>query len=65
MEIGDQRLVAVARHMYFIERVPMKEVVFRLRAMGVVDSAGKPYKLTSIFEMIHSRRWKPPERTPR
>jgi site-specific DNA recombinase len=57
----EQRVLAVVRHMYFVERIPMRSVVERLRDMGVVNRRGRPFGLSSVFEMIHRRPSRPPE----
>jgi hypothetical protein len=55
----EQRILSVVRHMYFAERVPMREIVARLRDMGIVNRRGRAFGLSSVFEMIHRGR-KPP-----
>jgi hypothetical protein len=60
----EQRVIAVVRHMYFVERIPMRDVVARLREMGIVNRRGKPFGLSSVFEMIHRRATKPREAGP-
>jgi hypothetical protein len=45
--------------MYLVERIPMRDIVTRLREMGIVNRRGKPFGLSSVFEMIHRGR-KPP-----
>jgi hypothetical protein len=57
----EQRILSVVRHMYFAERVPMREIVMRLREMGIVNRRGRPFGLSSVFEMIHRGRKQPPE----
>jgi hypothetical protein len=60
----EQRIIGVVRHMYFVQRVPMREIVARLRDMGVVNRRGRPFGLSSVFEMIHRGRGQPPEAKP-
>jgi hypothetical protein len=57
----EQRILSVVRHMYFAERIPMREIVMRLREMGIVNRRGRPFGLSSVFEMIHRGRRQPPE----
>jgi ribosomal protein S14 len=52
----EQRVIAVVRHMYFIGRIPMREVAAQLRALGVVNRRGRPFGLSRIFEIIHGGR---------
>jgi hypothetical protein len=61
---GEQRVIAVVRHMYFVERIPMRDVVARLREMGIVNRRSRPFGLSSVFEMIHRRPTKPREASP-
>jgi hypothetical protein len=58
---NEQRVLSVVRHMYFVERVPMREIVTRLREMGIVNRRGKSFGLSSVFEMIHRGRRQPSE----
>lgn len=57
----EQRVVAVVRHMYLVERLPMREIVERLRGMGVISRRGRPFGLTSVHYIIHDRGRRPPE----
>jgi hypothetical protein len=57
----EQRVIAVARHMYFAKRVAMREVVRRLREMGLVNRRGRSFGLSSVWEMIHHGKDCPPE----
>jgi hypothetical protein len=57
----EQRILSVVRHMYFAERVPMREIVARLRDMGIVNRRGRSFGLSSVFEMIHRGRKQPAE----
>jgi hypothetical protein len=56
---NEQRILSVVRHMYFAERIPMREIVARLREMGIVNRRGRFFGLSSVFEMVHRGR-KPP-----
>jgi hypothetical protein len=58
---SEQRILSVVRHMYFAERVPMREIVTRLREMGIVNRRGRSFGLSSVFEMIHRGKKQPPE----
>jgi hypothetical protein len=60
-EPDEQRILAVVRHMYFVQRFPMRDVVERLREMGIVSRRGRPFGLSSVFEMIHRGKDRPPE----
>jgi hypothetical protein len=53
LDSDEQRLVAVVRHMYFIERVDMRTIVTRLDEMGVVNRRGRPFGLSSVWGIIH------------
>jgi hypothetical protein len=57
----EQRVLAVVRHMYFVERVPMRTIVVRLDEMSVVSRRGRPFGLSSVFEMVHRGKERPPE----
>jgi site-specific DNA recombinase len=57
----ERRVIAVVRHMYLVERIPMRAIVDRLRETGVVNRRGRPFGLSSIFEMIHRPANRPPE----
>ncbi|HEY1697724.1 MAG TPA: hypothetical protein VGG39_36440 [Polyangiaceae bacterium] len=56
----EQRLLAVVRHMYLVERLPMRGIVERLRKMGIVNRRGSAFGLSGVWEMIH-RRTEPPK----
>ena len=57
----EQRVLAVVSHMYFVQRMPMREIVERLRELGVVNRRRRPFGLSSVFEMIHRGKHRPPE----
>jgi hypothetical protein len=57
----EQRLLSVVRHMYLVERLPMRGIVDRLRKMGVVNRRGRPFGLSGVWEMIHRRADRPDE----
>jgi hypothetical protein len=57
----EQRLLSVVRHLYMVERLPMRAVVERLRKMGVVNRRGRPFGLSGVWEMIHRRNELPAE----
>jgi hypothetical protein len=61
MDGSEQRILAVVRHMYVADRVPMREIVTRLREMGIVNRRGRSFGLSSVFEMIHRGRKQPRE----
>jgi hypothetical protein len=62
----EQRVVAVVRLMYFVKRLPMRDIVGELRDMGIVNRRGKAFGLSRIFEMIHDNNRTPREAaTPR
>ncbi len=65
LDPDEQRLLGVVRHMYFIERIPMREIVANLRKMRVVNRRGRPFGLSGGWEMIHRRHGKPPEASSR
>ena len=53
---GEQRVIAVMRHMYFIRRLPMREVVAELALMGVVNRRGKAFQLSRVCEILRDAR---------
>src|SRR5579864_6900321 len=57
----EQRVLSVVRHMYFVERIPMRDVVRRLEEAGIVNRRGRPFVLSGVWEMIHRRRERPEE----
>lgn len=57
----EQRLLSVVRHMYLVERLPMRGIVERLRKMGVINRRGRPFGLSGVWEMIHRRQDRPDE----
>jgi hypothetical protein len=61
MDDDEQRLLSVVRHMYLVERLPMRGIVDRLRKMGVRNRRGRPFGLSGVWEMIHRRNEPPPE----
>jgi hypothetical protein len=61
LDPAEQRLLSVVRHMYLVERLPMRGIVDRLRKMGVVNRRGRPFGLSGVWEMIHRRQDKPDE----
>ena|SRR5579859_5355316 len=60
----EQRVISVVRHMYFVGRVPMREIVKRLKEMGVTNRRGHPFPLSRVFEIVHSTETRPPEASP-
>jgi hypothetical protein len=61
LDPDEQRLLSVVRHMYLVERLPMRGIVERLRKMGIVNRRGRPFGLSGVWEMIHRRQDKPHE----
>lgn len=61
MDPEEQRLLAVVRHMYLVERLPMRGIVERLRKMGIVNRRGSAFGLSGVWEMIHRRTEAPKE----
>jgi hypothetical protein len=61
----EQRVLAVVSHMYFMQRMPMRDIVARLDELGVVNRRSRPFGLSSVFEMIHRGKERPPEAAPR
>jgi len=60
----EQRVRSVIRHMYFVGRVPMREIVKRLKEMGVRNRRGHAFPLSRVFEIVHSTDTRPPEASP-
>ena len=61
MDDDEQRLLSVVRHMYLVQRLPMRHIVERLQRMGIVNRRGGPFGLSGVWEMIHRRKDSPPE----
>jgi hypothetical protein len=49
----EKRLAALVRHMHASGR-SMREIVTELRAMGVVNRAGKPLRLLHVWSILRS-----------
>ena len=64
MNGDEQRVLAVVRHMYFAQRVPMRDIVSRLSGMGIVNRRGRSFGLSSVWEMIHHGKERPAEAGP-
>ena len=47
MDDDEQRVLAIVRHMYVVGRAPMREIVSRLREMGVVSRRGRRERLVT------------------
>jgi hypothetical protein len=50
----EQRLVALVRHMYATGR-SMQEIVTELKSMGVVNRAGKPFRLVHVWTILRTK----------
>jgi hypothetical protein len=61
---SEQRIIAVVRHMYLVERIPMREIVRRLDEMGIQNRRGKAFGLSRVWEMIYQGDKPPPEASP-
>jgi hypothetical protein len=61
---SEQRIIAVVRHMYLAERIPMREIVRRLDEMGILNRRGKAFGLSRVWEMIYQGDKPPPEAAP-
>jgi hypothetical protein len=48
----EQRVLAVVRHMFAVEKKSVREIVADLAALGYVGRAGKPLTQTRVFEML-------------
>ena len=57
----EQRVMSVVRHLYLVERLPMRSIVDRLREMRVLNRRGRPFGLSGVWEMIHRRKDPPQE----
>ena len=57
----EQRVIAMVRHMYFIRRLPMREIVDEMRTMGVVNRRGSAFPLSRVCEILHTDKKAPPE----
>jgi hypothetical protein len=51
----EERLVALVRHMYASGR-SMRDIVTELRTMGVVNAAGKPFRLVHVWTILRAKR---------
>jgi hypothetical protein len=58
-EPEEQRVIAMVRHMYFIRRLPMRQIVAELAEMGVVNRRGNAFPLSRVCEILHTDK-KPP-----
>jgi hypothetical protein len=63
MDKDEQRLLAVVRHMYFVERINMRQIVQRLAELGAVNRRARPFTLSGVWTMVHERRRRPREAT--
>jgi len=61
LDRDEQRLLATVRHMFFAERIRMRDIVEILREAGVVNRRGRPFGLSGVADMIHRRKDRPPE----
>ncbi len=57
----EQRVIAMVRHMYFIRRLPMREIVKELSDLGVVNRRGNAFPLSRVCEILHTDKQPPPE----
>ena len=57
----EQRVIAMVRHMYFIRRLPMRDIVDEMKAMGVVNRRGSAFPLSRVCEILHTGKKAPPE----
>jgi hypothetical protein len=57
----EQRITAMVRHMYFIRRLPMREIVAELKKLGVVNRRGNAFPLSRVCEILHTDKKPPPE----
>src|SRR5260370_15110305 len=53
LAVEEPRIVAVARYMYLVERVAMRNIARYLREHRVRGPHGLPLRLGHVFEMIH------------
>jgi hypothetical protein len=51
----------MVRHMYFIRRLPMREIVAELKKLGVVNRRGNAFPLSRVCEILHTDKKPPPE----
>ncbi len=57
----EQRVIAMVRHMFFIRRLTMRQIVDELQSMGVVNRRGNAFPLSRVCEILHMDRKPPPE----
>lgn len=57
----EQRVISVVRHLYMSQRLLMREIVARLKHMGVKNRRGRPFGLSGVWEIIHRRNSHPAE----
>jgi hypothetical protein len=55
----EQRIIAMVRHMFFIRRLTMREIVSELQELGVTNRRGNAFPLSRVCEILHMDR-KPP-----
>jgi hypothetical protein len=61
LDTDEQRVLSVVRHLYTIDRLPMRGIVDRLKKMNIVNRRGRPFGLSGVWEMIHKRSETPAE----
>ncbi len=57
----EQRIMAMVRHMYFIRRLPMREIVAELTALRVLNRRGHAFPLSRVCEILHADKRPPPD----
>jgi hypothetical protein len=57
----ERRVIAVVRHMFFVQRMTMRAIVRELEKMGVRNRRGTPYVLSRVHAILHDRGDIPPE----
>jgi hypothetical protein len=61
----EQRVITVVRHMFFVRRLTMREIVVELSSMGIVNRRGHAFPLSRVCEILHTDKKPPPEASSR
>jgi hypothetical protein len=60
-DAAEQRVIATVRHMFFIRRLTMRQIVHELAAMRIMNRRGNAFPLSRVCEILHTDRKPPPE----
>ncbi len=60
-KLSKKRVIAMVRHIYFIRRLPMRQIVEELASLGVVNRRGNAFPLSRVCEILNMGKKAPPE----